>query len=242
MADPDGWAGVTTRLGVIKGQWWEKAIGFFMPHAGTTINSIRIDQLSQVLEYLGNVTMAYYTELTDMLVSMRAMVMQNRVALDMLLAEKGGVCGMIDGECCVWIPDPRNITNRAVARIKKVVEALTSDRVEREEGYAWWQSIFSGWGGWLLHLIGSALLIIVVIIFGVFLIKLLLTICLKKCCAASPLTQAIIIINSERSDEDDSTSNGEGDNQGRQMAPQLDILHVDLGQGLQPFLFVKTDD
>ena len=101
-----------------------------MPHAGTMINSIRIDQLSQVLEYLCNVTMAYYTELTDMLVSMRSMVMQTRVALDMLLAEQGGICRMIDGECCVWILNPRNITNRAVARIKKVVEALTSDRVE----------------------------------------------------------------------------------------------------------------
>jgi len=159
--------------------------------------------------------------------------MQNRVALDMLLAEQGGVCGMIDGECCVWIPDPRNITNRAVARIKKVVEALTSDRVAREEGYAWWQSIFSGWGGWLLRLLGSAILIIVVVIFGVFLIKLLITICLKKCCAASPLTQAIIVINSERTDEDDPTSDEEEDDQDRQMVPQ--------GQGLQPFLVVRTD-
>ena len=99
--DPKGWAGVSTRLVIVKGRWWEKAIGFFMPHAGTTMNSVRIDKLSQALEYLGNVTMAYYTELTDMLVSMRAMVMQNRVALDMLLAEQGGVCRMIEGECCV---------------------------------------------------------------------------------------------------------------------------------------------
>ena len=93
-----------------------------------------------------------------------------------------------------------------------------------------------------MRLIGSALLIIMVVIFGVFLIKLILTICLKKCCAASPLTQAMIIINSELSDEDDSTSNGEGDDQGLRVGPQLDIIHVDLGQSLQPFLFVKTDD
>ena len=30
VADPAGWAGVTTRLGVIKGQWWEKALGVFI--------------------------------------------------------------------------------------------------------------------------------------------------------------------------------------------------------------------
>ena len=74
--------------------------------------------------------------------------------------------------------------------------------MDREEGYEWWRSIFQGWGGWLLRLIGSALLIIVLVIFGVFLIKILITICLKKCCEASPLTQAIIIINSELMDED----------------------------------------
>ena len=70
--------------------------------------------------------------------------------------------------------------------------------MDREEGYEWWRSIFQGWGGWLLCLIGSALVIIVVVIFGVFLIK----ICLKKCCEASPLTQAIIIIKSELWGED----------------------------------------
>ena len=166
------------------------------------MNSDGIDKLSLALEYVANVSMAYYTELSDMLVSMRAMVMQNRVTLDMLLAEQGGVCGMIEGECCVWIPDPTNITNRAVARLKKVANALTSDRMDREEGYEWWKSISQGWGGWLLRLIGSVLVIIVVVIFGVFLIEILISICRKKCCEASPLTQAIIIINSELREED----------------------------------------
>ena len=95
--------------------------------------------------------------------------------------------------------------------MKKVAEALTSERVEREEGYAWWRSIFHGWGGWLLRLVGSALLIVVVIIFGVILIKILITICVKKCCAASPLTPAIVIINSELLEGDDPAHKGEGD-------------------------------
>ena len=64
--DPKEWAGVSKRLGVFKGKWWEKAIGVMMPHAGTLINSIRIDKLSQALEYVANTSMAYYTELSDM--------------------------------------------------------------------------------------------------------------------------------------------------------------------------------
>ena len=39
------------------------------------MNSDRIDKLSLALEYVANVSMAYYTELSDMLVSRRAMVM-----------------------------------------------------------------------------------------------------------------------------------------------------------------------
>jgi len=53
------------------------------------MNSDRIDKLSLALKYVANVSIAYYAELTAMLVSMRTMVMQNRVALDLLLAEKG---------------------------------------------------------------------------------------------------------------------------------------------------------
>ena len=97
------------------------------------------------------------------------------------------------------------------------LEALTNERVEREEGYAWWRSIFHGWGGWLLRLVGSALLIVMVIICGMFLIKILITICLKKCCEASPLTQAIIIINSELTEGDNFAHEREGDTQGSQI-------------------------
>ncbi len=33
------------------------------------------------------------------------MTVQNRIALDMLLAEKGGVCRIIGSNCCTFIPN-----------------------------------------------------------------------------------------------------------------------------------------
>lgn len=33
------------------------------------------------------------------------MAVQNRMALDMLLAEKGGVCAMFGDMCCTFIPN-----------------------------------------------------------------------------------------------------------------------------------------
>ena len=77
-------------LGVLQGRWWEKGFGAILPGAGTIMNSDRIDKLSLALEYVANVSIAYYAELTAMLVSMRTMVMKNWVALDFLLTEKGG--------------------------------------------------------------------------------------------------------------------------------------------------------
>ena len=74
--DPKGWAGVSERLGPLTGTWWEKTIGFLFPGAGMVMNSDRIDKLSLALEYVANVSMAYYTELSGVLVSMRTMVMQ----------------------------------------------------------------------------------------------------------------------------------------------------------------------
>jgi hypothetical protein len=33
------------------------------------------------------------------------MAWENKLALDMILAEKGGVCDMIGGQCCTFIPN-----------------------------------------------------------------------------------------------------------------------------------------
>uniref|UniRef100_A0AAY5K183 Uncharacterized protein n=1 Tax=Esox lucius TaxID=8010 RepID=A0AAY5K183_ESOLU len=39
------------------------------------------------------------------MVAMRTVAMQNRVALDYLLAALGGTCAVIGAECCTYIPD-----------------------------------------------------------------------------------------------------------------------------------------
>ena len=78
------------------GHGWEKAMGFFFPAVGTVMNSYRIDKVVLALGKVANDTAATDQELLNAMVELRTMVMQNRVALDMLLAEKGGVCGVIE--------------------------------------------------------------------------------------------------------------------------------------------------
>ena len=38
-------------------------------------------------------------------IQMRKVVIQNRMALDILTAAQGGICAIIKAECCVCIPD-----------------------------------------------------------------------------------------------------------------------------------------
>ena len=38
-------------------------------------------------------------------IQMRKVVIQNRMAFDMLTAAQGGTCAIIKVECCVYIPD-----------------------------------------------------------------------------------------------------------------------------------------
>lgn len=57
---------------------------------------------------------------------------QNRIALDMLLAEKGGVCVIFRSECCTFIPDntaPDGSVTKALAGLTTLVYELAENSV-----------------------------------------------------------------------------------------------------------------
>ncbi|KAK0139827.1 Endogenous retrovirus group PABLB member 1 Env polyprotein [Merluccius polli] len=58
------------------------------------------------------------------------MAFQNRQALDMLLAEKGGVCSMFGDQCCTFIPNN-------TAPDGSVTKALVENPVQ-SNGHRFW--------------------------------------------------------------------------------------------------------
>ncbi|CAN2390167.1 ENV polyprotein (coat polyprotein) [Pristimantis euphronides] len=50
------------------------------------------------------------------------MTLQNRLAVDMLLAKEGGMCGMFSDECCTYIPDNTSPNGKVTAAIKKITD------------------------------------------------------------------------------------------------------------------------
>ncbi|RMC19713.1 hypothetical protein DUI87_03277 [Hirundo rustica rustica] len=80
----------------------------------------RLIRLQAVVEIVSNHTSDTLELLAQQHSQMRAFVYQNRITLDYLLAEEGGVCGKFnESECCIEINDYGETIKRLAAEIKK---------------------------------------------------------------------------------------------------------------------------
>ena len=62
-------------------------------------------------------------------IQMRKVVIQNRMALDMLTAAQGGTCAIIKVECCVYIPDLSGNVSTALDDMKNQVKAMSNENI-----------------------------------------------------------------------------------------------------------------
>ncbi|XP_066452206.1 uncharacterized protein [Eleutherodactylus coqui] len=73
---------------------------------------------------------------------------QNRMALDMLLAEKGGVCKMIGGYCCTFIPNntaPDGSVTRALEGLNALSNELAENSGINHPFTDWLENLFGHW-------------------------------------------------------------------------------------------------
>lgn len=97
--------------------------------------------------------------LAEQLHATSLMAWQNRLALDMILAERGGTCKLIGGVCCVHIPS-NTFPNGSVTRALNGLTALSHELAEHsgldDPFGTWLNSRFGAWKHLILS-IGSAL-------------------------------------------------------------------------------------
>ncbi|KAM4048886.1 syncytin-A-like [Anomaloglossus baeobatrachus] len=107
------------------------------------------------------------------------MTFQNRMALDMILAQKGGVCKMIGPNCCTYIPN----NTAPDGSITKALKGLTdlSEELARNSGTQQWDTWFGWWRGWQDALIKL----------GIILICVLTVLILIMCCVAPCIRRMI---------------------------------------------------
>ena len=54
----------------------------------------------------------------------RKVVLQNRLASDILTAAQGGTCAIIHTQCCTYIPDMSTNITHFIKHMKKMIEAM----------------------------------------------------------------------------------------------------------------------
>ena len=82
---------------------------FFMmlvPHYGVGQTSMGLAELAASLESLANKTALAMVGINSEVVALRAVAMQNRVALDLVLTVQGGTCALIGSECSTYCISP----------------------------------------------------------------------------------------------------------------------------------------
>ena len=76
------------------------------------------------------------------------MAVQNRLALDMLLAEKGGVCAMFGEACCTFIPNntaPDGSVTRAIEGLRTLSKEMHDNSGIENPLNDWLNNTFGRW-------------------------------------------------------------------------------------------------
>ncbi|CAI5794942.1 Hypothetical predicted protein [Podarcis lilfordi] len=131
------------------------------PAYGAGSNHVDILKLTDILltfmEESNAATQSILTELTEV----RQMAIQNRLALDYILASTGGVCALVGTECCTYVSDQTlNITGH-LNNIHKLTDDLRNIQHEGLSDTHLW-----GWlpgTTWIKQLLGNGLLILIAV-------------------------------------------------------------------------------
>ncbi|KAB0377941.1 hypothetical protein FD755_009519 [Muntiacus reevesi] len=99
--------------------------------------------------------------------SLASVALQNRRALDLLTAEKGGTCLFLGEDCCCFVND----TGIVQGRVKELRDRIDHRRKELQNLYTP-QNLFQQILPWLLPFLGPLILIILFLLFGLCLFNL----------------------------------------------------------------------
>ncbi len=105
--------------------WWSRTLGALIPSYGVMQALDQVRSLSDSVQKLANDTVLALGNIKDTLASHKMMILQNRVALDYILATQGGACTIIGPECCTGLMDPTENLNKIQQDILGLSENYT---------------------------------------------------------------------------------------------------------------------
>lgn len=108
-------------------QQFNDALKGLLPFWGPMSNSLNTRRLTRVLEATANVTAGILTKHTAEIDATRMVALQNRMVLDVILADRGGACRIIGASCCVYIPDSSSSVYEAISKLHRIATEVHQD-------------------------------------------------------------------------------------------------------------------
>ncbi|KAK2817765.1 hypothetical protein Q7C36_021698 [Tachysurus vachellii] len=139
------------------------------PQYGVTQLWNQIEVTHYRLATFANETLQAMEGVRSELTALRLTAIQNRMALDMLLAEKGGVCAVVGDSCCTFIPDHDDAhgeIGQAVEKMRKTVEAIKEDEKGDRTGWGLWYILFGQWTPYLSMIVPVLFILLLLCLCG----------------------------------------------------------------------------
>uniref|UniRef100_A0A672GHA6 Uncharacterized protein n=1 Tax=Salarias fasciatus TaxID=181472 RepID=A0A672GHA6_SALFA len=130
-------------------------------------NAERINYIHYNVQRLANFTRDAVDATHEQLSATSLMAYQNRVALDFLLAEKGGVCSMFQDTCCTFIPNntaPDGSLTRALQGLRALSAEMKAHSGVDDWFNKWLDKTFGKWRAFAVAFFMSAAIFLSVLI------------------------------------------------------------------------------
>nr|XP_019586350.1 PREDICTED: endogenous retrovirus group PABLB member 1 Env polyprotein-like isoform X1 [Rhinolophus sinicus] len=140
---PRNWEAVKARHRVARASWWFYPLAIFLPEVAVIDLELQVTALSNHTAQALNASKQAIAMLNEETTQLRKVVLQNRMALDILTAAQGGTCALVGTECCVYVPDYHANISHTLAKMQnhiKSIDDLAQDPLSR-----WLSSLSTHW-------------------------------------------------------------------------------------------------
>uniref|UniRef100_A0A3Q2Q5S7 Envelope protein n=1 Tax=Fundulus heteroclitus TaxID=8078 RepID=A0A3Q2Q5S7_FUNHE len=149
---------------------FKNALGTLLPFYGVMSALDQIADLSHSIEVIANETGRALTLMSNELASVRLLALQNRAALDFLLAAQGGTCAVIGSECCTFVPDYNVTIHEIVSHLHETAKSVHQD------GGSLFDFLKPAFG----YLSQQVIQVLAVVVVFIVVLSLFLNICIKS--------------------------------------------------------------
>lgn len=157
-----------------------KTLEGVFPWYGTVHNAYLIDNISLELESFADYAIEGFHLLTEEMKDIKLVALQNRAALDYILAREGGVCALIGDQCCTYIPDINDNMTDVIKHMKQIRDEIDQSSVvsDQTDVFSWVKGFLGKpfWG--FLRDLGTFLAVIITILLVTYIsIRILIMLC-----------------------------------------------------------------